>query len=91
MTVTEGDVALFGNVDLLLANNDGAASRLRFYEANSAVDSFPTATTYYTSFEAGDQSGDINYVLPTGAPTADGQVLSSDTNGVMSWRRGRKR
>ncbi|MGE3801842.1 MAG: beta strand repeat-containing protein, partial [Candidatus Kapaibacterium sp.] len=85
MTLSEDDIAVFGNVDLLLANNNGAASRLRFYEANSVVDSFPTATTYYTSFEAGDQSEDINYILPTSLPSVNGQFLSSDTNGVMSW------
>ena len=85
MTLTENDIAVLGNVDLLLANNDGTASRLRFYEANATVDSFPTATTFYTSFEAGDQTADINYTLPTAAPTADGQVLSSTTGGAMSW------
>ncbi len=85
MEVSEGNVAVFGNVDLLLANNNGTASRLRFYEANSVIDAFPTATTFYTSFEAGDQAEDINYTLPTTAPAANGQVLSSDTNGTMSW------
>ncbi|MCB0712039.1 MAG: hypothetical protein KDD67_06885 [Ignavibacteriae bacterium] len=79
MTVSEDDIALFGNVDLLLANNDGAASRLRFYEANSAVDSLPTATTFYTSFEAGDQSEDINYILP---PSIDSVGGILDITGV---------
>jgi len=41
--------------------------------------------TNYTVFRGGDQSTDITYTLPTAAPAANGQVLSSDTSGVMSW------
>lgn len=85
MQISEANTAVFGNTDLWLANNDGSASRLRFYEANNDTGAFPTATTYYTSFEAGDQNRDINYILPTDAPTTNGQVLSGDTNGVLHW------
>ena len=84
MTISAPKVAVFGNADLWLANNDSAASQLRFYESNSDTGAFPAGTNY-TSFEAGDQSEDINYTLPTSAPASNGQLLSSDTNGVMSW------
>lgn len=85
MTISTPNIAVFGNTDLWLANNDNTASRLRFYEASGVTGAFPSASTFYTSFEAGDQSEDINYVLPTAPPTANGQVLSGDTTGVMSW------
>ena len=84
MTISTPDVALFGNTDLWLANNDNGASQLRFYEANNTAGNFPGATNY-TSFVAGVQAADINYTLPTAAPTVNGQVLSSTTGGTMSW------
>lgn len=85
MVVDSANVGVFGNTDIWLANNDGEASRLLFFEPNSTVGSFPTDTTFYTSIQAGDQSANINYVLPTSPPTTNGQMLASDTNGVMSW------
>ncbi|MGE3799749.1 MAG: beta strand repeat-containing protein [Candidatus Kapaibacterium sp.] len=87
MSISEPKTAVFANADLWLANNEDTASQLRFYEKNNTTGSFPNSTNY-TSFEAGDQSEDINYILPTARPTANGQVLSSDTNGVMSWANG---
>lgn len=40
----------------------------------------------YSALTAGDQgSTDITYTLPTTTPSSDGQVLSSTTDGVMSW------
>lgn len=83
MTVADPNTALFGNTNLWLANNNNAASELRFYEANADTGAFP-GTTNYTSFAAGAQSVDINYVLPTDAPTA-GQVLHSDASGNLNW------
>ncbi|NTW89455.1 MAG: hypothetical protein HGB37_00895 [Candidatus Moranbacteria bacterium] len=44
-----------------------------------------TTPSYYTIFQGGDQSADITYTLPTGAPASNGYVLSSTTEGVMSW------
>ncbi len=40
--------------------------------------------SFYSSFQAGTQSANISYTLPTTAPTA-GQVLSSDASGNLSW------
>ncbi len=75
MTISAPDVAVFGNTDLWLANNDNGASRLLFYEPNSTTGAFP-GTANYTAFRAGAQTGNIEYVLPATAPTA-GQVLSA--------------
>lgn len=74
MTVDVSDVAVFGNTDLWLANNDGAAGRLLFYEPNSATGDFPNGANY-TAFRAAAQTVDIEYVWPTAVPTT-GQVLS---------------
>ncbi len=41
--------------------------------------------TFHTIFQGGDQSGDVTYSLPTAAPSLNGQVLSSQTDGTMSW------
>ena len=84
MTTSTDNIALFGNVDIWLANNDTSASALRFYEPNSATGSFPSGANY-TAFVADTQSADITYTLPSTAPSADGQVLTSTTGGLMSW------
>lgn len=39
----------------------------------------------YSSIRAGAQAGNINYTLPTTAPSSNGYVLSSTTGGAMSW------
>jgi hypothetical protein len=44
-----------------------------------------TLPSHYTIFQGGDQATNITYTLPTTAPTANGQVLTSTTNGVMTW------
>ena len=88
MSIAEANTATFGNVDLLLANNDSAASQLRFYEANSTTGAFPNGTNY-TSFEAGAQIADINYILPitTTASTSvgDGLLQLDAATGQLSW------
>ena len=74
MSVDESNVAVLANVDLWLANNDNGTSQLRFYESNNVAGAFPGTTTYYSSFEAGNQTDTIEYVLPT-AVGAAGDVL----------------
>lgn len=90
MTITTPNVAVFGNTDLWLANNDNSASQIRFYEANATTGTFPSGTNY-TSFEAGLQAVDITYTLPTAAPASGGGnlgdgLLESTSGGTMSWR-----
>ncbi|MGE3799902.1 MAG: beta strand repeat-containing protein, partial [Candidatus Kapaibacterium sp.] len=88
MTISAPEVAVFGNTDLWLANNDTAASQLRFYESNTVTGAFP-GTTNYTSFEAGDQSADITYTLPlTTTPSsivANGLLQLDSATGQLSW------
>jgi hypothetical protein len=56
----------------------GNTGELRFYELTAGGSN-------YTSIKGPDALGaNINYVLPSAAPTA-GQVLSSTAAGVMSW------
>ena len=87
MSVSAADVAVFGNTDMWLTNNDNGASQLRFYEANSTTGAFP-GTTNYTSFEAGTQIVDINYILPltlTPSTTVQSGILQTDGSGNLSW------
>jgi hypothetical protein len=65
-----------GNVNL--TNNNNTANQLRLYEASGSG-------TNYTAFQAGIQSADVTYTLPTGAPSVNGYILQSTTAGVMSW------
>lgn len=87
MTISTSDVAVFGNTDLWLANNNNGASQLRFYEAYNTSGAFPN-TANYSSFEAGAQTGNINYILPTTLPTA-GQILQASavagTTVTLTW------
>lgn len=85
MVIGEPNVVVFGNHDLLLANNDGTPSMLRFYEAQSSTGPFPAAGVNYSAIRAGVQSSDIIYTLPTAAPNADGQVMTATTTGIMGW------
>lgn len=84
MIISDPNIAVFGNTDLWLANNDNGASQIRFYEAYNTAGAFPN-TAHYTAFAAGTQASNITYTLPTAAPAADGAFLSSTTGGVMSW------
>jgi len=57
----------------------GNAKQVRFSELTANGSN-------YLSFQAPDTlAADVNYTLPTAAPTANGQVLSSTTAGVLSW------
>ena len=74
MTLNQSNVALFGNVDLWLANNDNRPSEMRFYEAYNTTGAFP-ATANYVSFEApAVLAGNARYILP--AVGAVGQQLT---------------
>ncbi|MGE3800630.1 MAG: tail fiber domain-containing protein [Candidatus Kapaibacterium sp.] len=74
ITVANSNVAFFGNVDMWLGNNRSQASKLIFFEAHSGTGTFPGTTTFFSSFEAGNQTDTIRYILPTTAGAA-GDVL----------------
>ena len=89
MSISDSNVAVFGNTDLWLANNNGTPGELRFYEAQSDSGTFPESGTNYTAFRAGGQSADITYRLPTSiSPTAtvkDGLLQLDTATGALSW------
>jgi hypothetical protein len=73
---------------LWLTNNDDTVRTLRFYEKYNVQGAFPNGTNY-VGFKAPDLIGsDMIYTLPSTAPSANGQVLSSTTAGVLSWVNG---
>ena len=87
MSIAASDVAVYGNADLWLVNNNGVASELRFYEREWDTGAFPSQTSF-TSFKAGDQSENIVYTLPTSLTPvkySTGAILQTDQNGRMSW------
>ena len=88
MTISESDVAVFGNANLWLANNTGAASQIRFYEPNTTTGNFPSSV-YFTSFESPPLDDTLVYILPAAKPFQVGQVLEvSAMNGdtiTLTW------
>ena len=87
MTIHASQVAVFGNTDLWLANNDDQASQLRLYERNFAKGAFPNGT-HFTSFEAQSQATDIEYLLPASVGGV-GDILAiksvSGTTVTLEW------
>jgi len=61
----------------LLISNSGTAGQIRFQEPNAGG-------TNYTAFQAGAQSSDITYTLPTALPGTNG-ILTSNNSGTLSW------
>ena len=86
MTVAAANVAVFGNTDMWLANNNNAASQLRFYEPQAAIGDFPAAATNYTAFVQNDAlANDITYDLPSTLNTSavsDVRFLRATTSAV---------
>ena len=80
-TITSGNVLLTsaGEITATPANALQIADgkQLRFFEPSGSGSN-------YTSFKALAQSANIDYSLPTTAPT-NGQYLQSDGSGVLSW------
>lgn len=79
MSISSSDIAVFGNTDVWLANNDNGASQLRFYEPNTSTGSFPGSANY-TSLRAQAQNQDIEYIFPdTAGSVGDVLVVRSKT------------
>jgi hypothetical protein len=60
-----------------LISNSGTARQIRFQEPNAGG-------TNYSAFQAGAQSSDITYTLPTALPGTNG-ILTSNNSGTLSW------
>ncbi|MCB0712091.1 MAG: hypothetical protein KDD67_07150 [Ignavibacteriae bacterium] len=89
MNIAESDVAVFGNANLWLANNNSRPSRLCLFEAYDTTGAFP-GSAHFTSFEAPALSDTIQYILPATIPTGADQVLAvSAINGdtiTLTWK-----
>lgn len=85
MAVAVADIAVFGNTDMWLANNNNAASQLRFYEPYNVPGDFPS-TANYTAFVQSDAlASDITYDLPSTLNTSavsDERFLRATTSTV---------
>ncbi len=79
------NVAYLGNVDLWIGNVDDTARQVRFYAPNH---NFMYSGADYSSFQAGTQTGNINYTLPDTLPSAH-QFLEAKsitgTNVQLAW------
>lgn len=64
--------------NILLTASSGTAGQLQFQNP---------AGTSKSTFVAGAQSANINYMLPTFAPPQNGSFMLSSTAGAMSWAR----
>ncbi len=78
-----GTITTVGALTLTPTTNTLINSPLQI-RSNNALVLFNSGNTFSTSLIAGAQTGNINYTMPTTAPT-NGQVLSSLASGVMSW------
>lgn len=70
ISITSG-ISILLNADTKIRNNH----LLQLYNSDN---------TFYSSFSVGPLSSNISYTLPSFAPT-NGQVLSSNASGIMSW------
>ncbi len=91
-SISGNGIAYFGNTDLWLGNTRNQASQLRFYEAQNSTGTFPTATTNYSAFQAGVQTNNITYTLPTAITGTNGDnrymqmtTTTANTAASMSW------
>ena len=91
MEISDGFSAVFGNVDLWLANNNNTTSALRFYEAYNTSGAFPgpaATRAYFTSFQAPALTDTIRYILPATKGTAGDVMEISAVNGdeiTLEW------
>lgn len=83
MDVSADSVAVFGNVDFWLADNNGVASSLKFFAPYHTSGAFPS-TDKYVGFKAGAVSTSTIWTLPL-ADGSSGDVLSTNGSGVLSW------
>lgn len=74
------DIAYFGDVDIWVGNVQGVPKCLKFFSSNSSL-TYTGAT--FSSFKAGSQSTDIEYVLPTALPTPGQKLEAFSVSGTV--------
>ena len=84
MTIAASNVAVFGNTDLWLANNDNSAHALLFYAPNNSSGAFPNGTKYVGLKAPSSITTSVTYALPSGDGSS-GQVLTTNGSGILSW------
>lgn len=72
------DITPKGTGTLNIKGNATQAGTLRLYEDTDDGSN-------YSSLKVGTQSGNVDYTLPTAAPSSNGDMLTATTAGVMSW------
>lgn len=80
------NVVYFGEADVWIGNVNNTARQLRFYEPNNGDLTYSAAN--FTSFAAGAQGSNINYVTPLTIGSTGSIMVSSNTTGntlQMSW------
>jgi hypothetical protein len=75
------NTAYFGDVDLMIGNDDNSARSLKFYGSNNTSD---LSGVHFTAFTAQTQPADITYTLPASQGAAN-SLMRNDGTGVMSW------
>ena len=75
------NIAYFGDVDVVIGNDDNVARGVKFMSANGTTN---VAAVHSTRIIAGSQSSDITYTLPT-TQGAAGSTLSNNGSGTLSW------
>lgn len=76
---TKGDVVIQDQGGNIIVGGAETTTEIRFMEGASGG-------TNYTALKAPSaQAANVTYTLPTAAPTSDGQVLSGNTGGTLSW------
>ncbi len=76
------NVAYFGDVNVIIGNDDNSPRAIRFYESNSSA---TLSGANYTAIKAQNQSADITYTLPA-TQGSNGSVMSNNGAGVLSWK-----
>ncbi len=75
------NIAYFGDVDLIIGNDDNVARGIKFCTANG---SSIVSSTKSTTIKAGAQTADVTLTLPTEQGAA-GSVLTNNGSGALSW------
>lgn len=89
MSINAPNVAVLGNVNLWLANNDSIPRQVRFYGSSTQEGTFPGLNTNYSSFEAADQTARIEYILPERIGNTGDFLSIASVNGArvkLSWQ-----
>jgi len=80
-------LAYFGNADLIVGNTDNTARGISLFGPNTSLN---YSGAFSTTFKAGSQTSNIQYLLPTSAPQDNGNLLlaASGVTNAMSWSSG---